>query len=183
MADSPTKFCHGIRLVCDWPETSDVFFTSVGAALDLIARSDPMRFERVRATIRTIGSVPVAPGTDYLWPLRLCSVNIRFFATPGEDDPQLSVAILASALVRDATIGHLLDQGILRTRRNWQRFDAVCCRQAQLFLHRLGMARTPWDADLLQDLALGEYLSYALQQLKSVPVVTGRFKMDHQGSK
>jgi hypothetical protein len=70
-------------------------------------------------------------------------VDLRCFYD--SDDPELTIKLLASTLVYEATYGHLFGRGVLRSRHNRIRFDGLCCKEAQQFMHRLGMMDTPWD--------------------------------------
>lgn len=142
------RLVQGMRVLDSMPGTLDHFTTVVDSALTLISKSDPVRFRRVQQEIRSIVNTPAAAvGSCYARPLKVCSVDLRCFYD--EDDSNMTVKLLASALIYEATFGHLLSRGVLRTKRNHARFDRLWCKEPQRFLQRLGMASTPWDPEHL----------------------------------
>lgn len=140
-------FSHGIRIVDPYPQADVPFSNFVTLALDLIERSDPIRFGRVRTQIRTIVNITGIIGSVYDPALRSCTIGGRCCTREAKREDTFE--ILASIFVRDATIGHLLRHGVLRTKRNYDCFDRLCAREAQRFMQRLGIAKTPWDPDQL----------------------------------
>jgi hypothetical protein len=143
----PSDVRYGTRIIDPATESRARFTNMVAEALALIQTSDPVTFRRVQLRIRTIMSAPGIRGSAYQPLLRLCLVN------PGtgahSEVRSGTVAFLASALVHEATFGHLVGQGVFRTTENFDRFDRICCRQPQRFMQRLGFAKTPWDPDRL----------------------------------
>ena len=162
----PIEMTKGFRVMDPWPETRSHFSKVVDAAVDVIAQSDPVRFRRVQAEIRSIVNGPAIVGSTYGRPLRVCSVDLRCFSDP--DSPELAVQLFASALVREATVGHLANRGILRTRQNRLRFDHLCCEEARRFLHRLGMTKTPYDPECLTTLPRGAFWGIAMKEIHGV---------------
>ncbi len=154
----PSEERHGIRIVDPTPNTLSRFASIVEQALDLISASDSVRFRRVRIQIRTISNASGIVGPAYMPALKASAVNLRSLAC--QRDMAGGVRFLASLLVHNATVGYLLRQGCLRTRRNYDRFDRICAREAQRFMQRLGMARTPWDPENLSRLPLKEGLKF-----------------------
>jgi hypothetical protein len=141
----PFQMIKKIRVVDPISETRDYFIAAIERALTLIATSDSVRFNRVQREIHSIVSGPAPCGSIYGRPLRVCSVDLRCYYV--EDDPNMTIMLVASALVREATVGHLLSKGILRTRRNYLRFDHLCMKEAQQFLQQFGMTTTPLDSE------------------------------------
>jgi len=136
------------------------------AAVHLIAECDPIRFKRVRAEIRSIVNAPAIAGSTYGRPLRVCSVDFRY----SPDDQEMAVKLLAAALIREATVGHLVSRGVLRIRRNRLRFDRLCCEEARRFLQRLGMTSTPYDPECLTTLPRDMYWRLAAKEIHGVLV-------------
>jgi len=153
---SPSEARHGIRILDPMSETRVQFMRTVGEALDLIANSDPVKFSRLRIQVDTIVNCSGIIAAVYGPALKDCAVNLRYFNCAG--DSHSAVQLLASALVHEATAGYLLSQGALRTRRNCERFDRLCRTEAQRFMRRLGVARTPWDSVHPPHVSLGEQL-------------------------
>ena len=164
----PFRLISGIRVIDPTPETRSHFTEVVDAALATIARFDPIRFARVQREIRIIVNAAGVYGSTYGRALKFCSLDLRCFYD--EDDPNTTVRLLASALVYEATFGHLFSRGILRTRQNGSRFDALCCREPQRFLRRLGMANTPWDPDQLSTIPRHLFWKQAMTQLRGLVV-------------
>jgi len=138
---------NGFRVVDPEPTSKDRFRAVVGSALALIAKFDRIRYHRVQAEIRTIVNLPSVWGYSYNRPLRMCFLELGRW--PDAEDPARAVKLLASCLVHEATLGHIMSRGVLRNRRNPMRFDRLRCKEAQRFLRRLGMTRTPWDPEQL----------------------------------
>lgn len=161
---APFELRNGIRVLDDHPGTRSQFVTAIGMALDLIREYDPMRFRRVRRELHKIVNVRAVFGCDYMWPLKLCAVNFHLYGA--EPDHELRIKYLASALIHKATVGHLYSVGVLRKRTNLRRFDALCCREAQRFLRRLGMERTPWDDDQLGSPGCLDFWKFVVRDLK-----------------
>lgn len=143
----PAKMVRGIRVIDPAPETCGRFEILVDGALSLIARADPIRFKRVQREIRSIVNAPAPGGSNSRRPLRVCSLNLKYFHDP--NDPEMTVRLVASALIREATYGHLFSQGILPAKKYWLRCDELSCKEPQRFLRRLGMTTTPWDPELI----------------------------------
>jgi len=141
------------------------FTNMVAEALALIETSDPTRFRRVQSRIRTIVNTVGIIGSAYQALLRVCMVNPQNFGYQGARTG--SVEFLASTLVHDATFGHLLSKGILRTSANYDRFDRICCREAQRFMQRLGLTKTPWDPEHLSRLGRMQTLTAGLKEFAS----------------
>jgi len=165
---TPFELRRGIRIVDPIERTRAHFVSVVGMALDLIAQFDPIRFSRVQSEIQTIMSVPGTPGCDYQRPLRLCSTNLQSFYDRDYPGSEFAIKLLASTLIRDATSGHLSSRGIRRSKRNARRFDALCCREAQRFMRRLGMTITPWDPERLYHMGRWEALRWIWEDLRTL---------------
>ena len=160
---SPSDVKHGIRVVDPTPQTRAQFLSIVGEALDLIATSDPLRFTRVRRQVRTIVNIPGLIGSAYQPTFKVCTLSLR--SSGYQRDTTGAVKFLAATFVHDATCGFLVRQGTFRTSRNYDRFDRLCCREAQRFMQRLGMAKTPWDPEHLSRLGLKGALTVGLKDL------------------
>ncbi len=161
----PSQMKRGFRVLDPQPETRSQFETVVDAALALIAQFDQIRFRRVQAEIRSIVNAP-ALGSTYSRPLKVCSVDLR--CCFDVDDPEMTVKFLASMLVYEATYGHLFGRGVLRSRRNCLRVDCFCCKEAQRFMHRLGMTDTPWDPKHLSPLSRWSSMRHSAKTLCGV---------------
>ena len=157
----PSEVGSGIRIVDPMPQTRARFSSMVGQALDLIAAGDPVRFARVRMEIRIIANVAGGLGSVYQPAFKVCTVNLRRFGCGG--DTASAIKLLASTFVHDATVGYLLRRWTFRTNRNYDRFDRLCCREARRFMHRLGMAKTPWDTEHLSRLSFMEALTIGVK--------------------
>jgi len=141
----PFQMIKKIRVVDPITETRGYFIAAIERALTLIATSDSIRFNRVQREIHSIVSGPAPCGSTYGRPLRVCSVDLRCYYV--EDDPNMTIMLVASALVREATAGYLFSKGIPRTRRNQLRFNHLCRKEAQQFLQQFGMTTTPLDSE------------------------------------
>jgi hypothetical protein len=144
----PTKVM-GVKVIGPNPRTSANYKAAIAAGLNVLARTDSIRSRRVSSQIRTIVNSPSPSGYSYCLPLRLCTVDacvcsLRLTGFGEEEHPDLSAKFLASILVHEATLGHLVKRGVLPPSANLGRFDQVRQREAQRFMRRLGMARTPW---------------------------------------
>lgn len=163
---SPEQVVDGFRIIDPRSETRSHFVSVVKSALSLIARYDLLRFKIVKAEIRSIVNAPAVLGASYERPLRVCAVDLRCFYD--QNTPQTTEVLLASALIHEATFGHLISRGIIRTRANACRVDAFCCRQAHCFLRRLGMSSTPWDEQRLSEVSRAEFWRLAVHELREV---------------
>ncbi len=162
----PFHIIEHIRVLDPTPETRGYFNAAIESALALIRTVDLVRFWRVQREIHSIVNAPASLGSSYGRPFKVCSVDFRCFYV--KDDPNMSINLLASHLVYEATLGHLHSKGILRTQRNHLRFDELRRRQAQRFLQRLGMAITPWDSDRFITFQPGKLSRRAIKDLCGV---------------
>lgn len=158
---APFEVRSGIRVLDHIPQTRADFTNAIGAALTLLARADAIRFSRVRAEIRTIVNTLGIVGSNYQRPLRLCALNLKSYYDTDHPNPELAVQLLASSFVRDATLGCLFTRGIVPNHANRLRVDSLCCREAQRFMQRLGLTRTPWDPKSLVDVSASAALAFA----------------------
>ena len=143
----PSDVKRGIRILDMNDKTRLQFSNTVVGALDLIEGSDPLVFDRVRRHIHRITNATGILRSVYTPARKVSVVNIQWLNC--QIDRLSAVRLIASILVHDATFGYLLRRGVLRTRRNFDRIDRICCRRARDFLLRLGMCKTPWDVDNL----------------------------------
>src|SRR6266404_311949 len=74
----PFANIHGLRIL-DWTETREHFVKLVGAALEIIMKSDKARFARVQAEIRFVVNTPSAFTSVYGRVFRTCSLDLRSF--------------------------------------------------------------------------------------------------------
>jgi len=162
----PCEIRKGFRILDPWTDTRHYTSTLADAAVHLIAECEPIRFKRVRAEIRSIVNALAIAGSTYGRPLRVCSVDFRY----SPDDQEMAVKLLAAALIREATVGHLVSRGVLRIRRNRLRFDRLCCEEARRFLQRLGMTSTPYDPECLTTLPRDMYWRLAAKEIHGVLV-------------
>lgn len=153
----------GIRIQDPALQTRKCFADAVGGALDVIAHFDPVRLRRVQNEIHTVVHALGVLGSSYERAMKVSAVNLKCFFYPG--DPDMTVKFLASVLVRDATYGYFFTRGILRRRRNHNRFDLLCCKEAERFLRRTGLVHTPWDLDHLSSLKWPEMLRIGLKDV------------------
>lgn len=159
----PFRLVNGIRVLDPSPETRNHFTAIIDGALTLIKRCDPARFNRVQREIRSIINAPAFLGSSYGRALRVCAVDLRGFYD--NDDPNMTTKLLASALILEATFGHLVSRGVLRTPQNSLRVDQSCRNEARRFLQRLGMTKTPWDPDSLVSLSNKDFWKHAVKEL------------------
>lgn len=139
----PSETICGIRVIDLALNSRSRFTRLTKEALGLIADSHPFSFKRVQKQIGTICNAAGVVGSVYAVALKTSTVNLR--AIDSIADRESARTYLASLLVYDATFGLLLRRGILRNRRNRNRFDHVCRRAAQRFVRRLGVSENPWD--------------------------------------
>ena len=137
----PAKRKMGFRVIASNDTAVGDFPDAVGAALALLAKCDTVRFHRVQSEVRTILNGPAA--LNYGRAARLCALDVRWFASKG--DPEKTAAMIASAIIFNATEGYLLSRGILHTRRNWSRVQRLKWREARRFLKRAGISSSLWD--------------------------------------
>ena len=137
----PTKRKMGFRVIASNDASVGDFPDAVGAALALLEKFDPVRFNRVRSEVGTILNGPAA--LNYGRAARLCALDVRLFESKG--DPEKTAAMIASAIVFNATEGYLLSRGITHTRRNWSRVQRLKWREARRFLKRVGISSSLWD--------------------------------------
>jgi hypothetical protein len=142
---TPFQIFRKIRVMDPIAETRGYFVATIEHALTLIETVDLVRFNRVQREIHSVIRDRALLGSSYGRPLRTCLVDMRCFYV--KDDPDAFIKIVASALVREATFGHLVSKGILRTRRNRLRFDQLCNREARRFLQKVGVEITPWEPE------------------------------------
>ena len=159
----PSVLVKGFRVIDPVIETRGDFVEAIGKALEMIEESDPIRFSRVKREIRCIVNAPAYLGTSYGRPLRFVAINFPLFHDA--DEPRITVMLIASALVYEATFGHLLSRGILRSRENTDWFEKSCCHEAHCFLRRIGMTKTPWDPQQLVTLPKGSFLRHAINEI------------------
>ena len=117
-----------------------VFFGRVQRALELIARYEPRRFERIRRDVRTIRGVTGGP---------------NFYQRVGRGvvlslPTVLSTAAanLAMTIVHEATHGRLEDRDIRYYDENRARIEAACVRQAAIFARSLPGGEALADAEV-----------------------------------
>jgi len=166
---APSEIVNGIKVLDLGSKPSPSFGPAVKAALSLVGRQDPVRFGRLQGQVRAIANAAGAVGSDYQWPLRLSCLNFRMFCSANTHAAEITVPLMAAALIRDSTIGHLLNRGVLCTGRNRARFDAICANEARRFLQLAGVATTPWDKAC--PMTSWETLDFGLREI--VAIVTG----------
>src|SRR6266542_5713544 len=108
-------------------------FEKVAAALDLIAEYEPRRLRRIARDIQGVWvrRAAYAPAY-YIEALRLCVID-RKFVTPEDTAP----AMIAVALVHEATHARLFRNKIPYTEAIRPRIEAVCDEQSAAFARRL----------------------------------------------
>ena len=163
----PYQIITNIRVADPIPETRGYFIGTIEQALALIDSADSVRFRRVQQEIHSVFSAPAVWGSSYGRALKICFVDLRCFYVEG--DLNTFVRLVASALICEATAGHLIGKGILRTKRNQPRFDQLCKKEAQRFLRKFGMTNTLWDTDACQ-------MAFRKRATK---ILHGLFKRDH----
>jgi hypothetical protein len=148
----PGEKIRGFSVIDPMSEDRTTFVIAVDEALGLIAKFSPSRFNRVRLQIRRIINAPARFGSSYLLARRACSLNFECFREG--NDPNLTGKYLAAALIEQAAYGHLMSQGIPRTRSNHERYDNVCFEEARRFLKRVGLDKNPWDAENIGEMKM-----------------------------
>ena len=165
---SPVEERGGFLILDPMRETRADFTTLVSDALDLLARSDRIRFNRVRAQIRVVFNGVALIGSEYSPAIRMCTLQLKYFASG--NDRETTVKFLASALVKEATFGYLLRRGVLPSRRNLLRFGRVYLTEGQRFLQRLGMRITPWDLERLPRVpSRSDVIAHFIKELHQSP--------------
>lgn len=152
-----------IRVVDPTPLTFGRFTNMVNDSLALIAKSDARRFRRIQIEIRNIINAPAVGGYNYGRPFRVCCIDLRCLYD--EDEVDMTIKFVASVLVYLATRGRLYSLGILETRQTKARLNSLCCKEAQRFMQRLGMSKTPWDTENLSLPPKVSYLQFIKQEV------------------
>jgi hypothetical protein len=134
---------HGIEVTDPRSETRKYFNHIIQSALTLVATVDPNVFARVSREIRYIVNAPAFNGCTYGRTIKVCSLDIRCYYI--ENDLEMTNRLVAAAIIRVATIGHLYSNGILRYRLNRERCNALCFKESQRFLRRCGVTTNESD--------------------------------------
>src|SRR3954465_14344050 len=86
------------------------FFEMVGASLSLVANVDQLRYSRILDEIRTLIQMPVLGGAAYFRTFKVCTIDLRVFL---KEKGEMTVKLLAAALVHEATHGYLHSRRIM----------------------------------------------------------------------
>lgn len=164
---SPFKIIEGIRVVDPTPQTLDRFTGLVNDALVLLAESDERRFRRIQKEIYCIINAPAVGGYDYGRPFKVCCLDLKCFYD--EEDIEMSIRSVASVLVCLATRGHLYSLRILGGKKTKARMAKLCCKEAQRFMNRLGLAKTPWDPECIGPAPRISYSRFILEEVIGRP--------------
>lgn len=145
------------------------FRTTVLSALQLIKDLDGRRFHRVQRYIAWIVNCPLPfGGAQYHYKTRTCRLDFEHLAP--EPDPQFASAIVARALVHEATHGLLHARGVPYSAQLRSRVERCCWTEENRFLMQLAIKqpaiaqsvrrefiesrwRLSWRASPLQSLA------------------------------
>jgi hypothetical protein len=142
----PFQTVRGFRVGDPAPETRVCFTTHVDEAMALIANCDPIRWKRVQREIRIIVNAGSTWSSCYGRASRICMMDFRSFYNP--DDTCMTVRILASQLIYQATYGHLYSRGIVPGRQIRQRVATLRWKETERFLRqRVRMTTLPLEAD------------------------------------
>jgi hypothetical protein len=106
-----------------------VFFGRVQRALELIARYEPRRFERIRRDVGTIRGIAGGPNF-YQHAGRAIHLSLPTVLSTSSAD-------LAMTIVHEATHGRIDDRGIQYYNENRARIEAACVRQEAIFARSL----------------------------------------------
>lgn len=121
---------HGIKLMALPPHKLEAL-TEVWNALELIRRTDPRRFARVKRFIRRVFVTKQRTWAFYWRFGKICS--LRKLAMP-ESFRSLAVYDYAATLVHESTHGLLYAKGFLHSRVNRGRIERICVKEEARFL-------------------------------------------------
>jgi hypothetical protein len=116
-----------------------VFFGRVQRALELIARYEPRRLDRIRRDVRTICGISNGPNHYERSGRAIVLTWPSILATPAE---------LAMTIVHEATHGRIADRGIAYLPENRARIETACVRQEAEFARLLPGGEALADAEL-----------------------------------
>jgi hypothetical protein len=117
---------------------SPAFRETIIAALDLVKRLDPRRFQRVRRHIDWIvNTVSTDGGARYVSRSRTCEFDLEDPVCLGAASHEFRTGWCASSLVHEATHGLIASKGIPYTAALRGRIEAVCVAEEHRFLNRL----------------------------------------------
>ena len=140
----PVETRKGIRIIDPCDQSRDIFVGAVDGALQLIEKTDPIRFARVKREIRTVLNIPVLQGgAGYSRNHRTCNIDLRCF--PVEKDRESGISFMACMLVHEATHGLLFTKKIRQTERILRRVEKVCWNEEVRFARKIAFDVVKWD--------------------------------------
>lgn len=119
------------------------FVANIGAALDLIARHSPRRYNTVARHIKVIHwDFTSSPVGLYCFGFRLCIVNYKgvFEQRAADGITEINVhnvAYLASLLVHEATHGRIASYYVPYDRANRDDIEKLCLKEEERFMNTL----------------------------------------------
>lgn len=115
-------------------------FEQVEEALDLVSRTDPIRYRRLTDAFSTIFIAPMPPGVSASAdpPRRFCQVSRQYL-----DEETTDGVELASTLIHEATHAHVEAAGVRFREAVRPRIERVCISAEIAFLRQLPR----WPAD------------------------------------
>jgi len=129
----------GISL-CDvnWNDLDDQeFFRETKRALQLIADTDPRRYQRVKDHVDFIVNIESAALATYN-PGNICKVDFGKYDFPNH--PEWSHYMYAATLIHEATHGYLRSKKFRYVKRNRLRIERICRSEENHFLSRIESA-------------------------------------------
>jgi hypothetical protein len=131
--------CHfleeyrGIRICAlNWSDQDDDrFLRRTKQALDLIAATDPRRYQYVTHHIRYILNTELYTTATYC-PGGVCKIDFGRYQF--NRNPTGYLYRYSSALIHEATHGRLLAKGFRRGHRNWVQIERICRAEQNRFL-------------------------------------------------
>jgi len=120
---APRQKCLGIDVVdlTDDGEDPTPYFAKVMSALEIIARHQPKRLDRIRRDLRYI-LIFKQPGATYWDDLRACTLSAQFVASKDTE-------VIALSVVHEATHARISSRGIPYDPAHQARIERVCVHE------------------------------------------------------
>jgi hypothetical protein len=130
---------RGIPIV-DYDDYTPYLRETFAAALDLIERKDPRRFQRVCHCLKGIVALPVNSEAGYVPQLQVCAV--RFRPPASKDELPKSAVWYGGILVHEATHGLMESYKIPYDDEHRERIERLCFKEQNRFFRRVGLTPT-----------------------------------------
>ena len=115
-------------------------------ALQLVERTDPVRFRRIQRQIRFIVHAELRSGACYQRLGRFCFIDFTRYDFSKDHDWYLYS--YASTLVHEATHGAVYSDYVAYTKRNRLRIEKLCHTEERRFLQNLDVPERAWSEQI-----------------------------------